>query len=169
MQQGDNWFDESLNKVVEKYVPSCICPALSPPAQYSWRGIGVFLCIFSPHLPDARGLGFFIHRRWMWRKILATASLFAHGLSADVVEEDFPWSRRLILIRALHILIRALHIHSPERRYVLSLSASDHTGSTWLSAFNDEGLKLLGGTTADQLNVIWLFSCQSLWGAMLGS
>lgn len=44
-------------------------------------------------------------------------------------------------------------IDNPERRYVLSLSASDHTGSSWLSAFNDEGITLLNGTTADQLNV----------------
>lgn len=43
-------------------------------------------------------------------------------------------------------------IDNPERRYVLSLSASDHTGSSWLSAFNDEGITLLNGTTADQLN-----------------
>ena len=42
-------------------------------------------------------------------------------------------------------------IDNPERRYVLSLSASDHTGSNWFSAFNDEGIKLLG-QTADQLN-----------------
>lgn len=43
---------------------------------------------------------------------------------------------------------------SPERRYVMSLSVSDHTGSTWLSCFNDEGLKLLNGITADQMNVL---------------
>jgi len=43
-------------------------------------------------------------------------------------------------------------IDNPERRYVLSLSASDHTGSAWFSAFNDEGMKLLGSKTADEMN-----------------
>jgi hypothetical protein len=43
---------------------------------------------------------------------------------------------------------------SPERRYVMSLSVSDHTGSSWLSCFNDEGLKLLNGITADKMNVL---------------
>merc|ERR1712216_720538 len=42
-------------------------------------------------------------------------------------------------------------IDNPERRYVMSLSVSDHTGSHWLSAFNEQGLVLLGGTTADEL------------------
>ena len=36
----------------------------------------------------------------------------------------------------------------------MSLCASDCTGSNWFSAFNDEGIKLLNGVTADQLNVV---------------
>lgn len=38
-----------------------------------------------------------------------------------------------------------------ERRYILSIVASDHTGSTWLSGFNDQGIKIMGNTTADAL------------------
>ena len=38
----------------------------------------------------------------------------------------------------------------PQYRYILSCTASDHTGSQWLSAFNDVGVQLIG-YTADQL------------------
>jgi replication factor A1 len=37
------------------------------------------------------------------------------------------------------------------RRYVMSISMSDHTGSNWFSLFNEHGEKLLGGITAQQL------------------
>eukprot|EP01116_Phalansterium_solitarium_P017308 TRINITY_DN4229_c0_g2_i1.p1 TRINITY_DN4229_c0_g2~~TRINITY_DN4229_c0_g2_i1.p1 ORF type:complete len:652 (-),score=238.32 TRINITY_DN4229_c0_g2_i1:174-2129(-) len=36
-----------------------------------------------------------------------------------------------------------------EERYVLSLAAADHTGSSWLSAFNDQGIVLLGKTASE--------------------
>eukprot|EP00961_Rhodomonas_salina_P014949 200797-Rhodomonas_salina.2 len=39
-----------------------------------------------------------------------------------------------------------------ERRYVLSLSCSDLTGSHWFSAFDDQGKALLG-KSADELQV----------------
>ena len=38
------------------------------------------------------------------------------------------------------------------RRYILSCCASDHTGQVWLSLFNDQAEKLLGGVTANDLN-----------------
>jgi replication factor A1 len=39
------------------------------------------------------------------------------------------------------------------RRYILSCCVSDHTGQVWLSLFNDQAEKLLGGVTANELNV----------------
>lgn len=38
------------------------------------------------------------------------------------------------------------------RRYVMSISMSDHTGSNWFSLFNEHAEKLLGGVTAQQLH-----------------
>ena len=38
-----------------------------------------------------------------------------------------------------------------ERRYILSMVCSDHTGSSWLSAFNDQAIKIMGGITADEM------------------
>lgn len=37
-------------------------------------------------------------------------------------------------------------------RYILSLMVCDHSGSTWLTAFNEAAQALLGGVTADQMN-----------------
>ena len=89
VQQGDNWFDESLNKVIDKYAPVSAV-----------------------------------------RMHLASCPLF--NVRQKLLAEIFM-------------------VCSPERRYVMSLSVSDHTGSHWLSAFNEQGLVLLGGTTADEL------------------
>jgi replication factor A1 len=36
-------------------------------------------------------------------------------------------------------------------RYIISLTASDYTGTTWLTVFNEQGEMLLGGTKADYL------------------
>lgn len=37
-------------------------------------------------------------------------------------------------------------------RYILSLTMSDQTGKTWVTAFNDVAEPLLGGKTANQLH-----------------
>ncbi|KAJ3030886.1 Replication factor A protein 1 [Rhizophlyctis rosea] len=38
----------------------------------------------------------------------------------------------------------------PTFRYMMSVSISDHTGQTWVTAFNDQAQQLLGGVTADE-------------------
>lgn len=44
----------------------------------------------------------------------------------------------------------ATHDHY-KPRYVLSLNANDHSGSSWLTCFNDTASDVLNGTTADDL------------------
>jgi len=41
-----------------------------------------------------------------------------------------------------------------QRRYILSAQFSDATGKQWMTIFNDEGEKLMGGKTADDLNML---------------
>jgi replication factor A1 len=36
-------------------------------------------------------------------------------------------------------------------RYILSVTANDHTGNSWLTLFNESAIELLNGTTAAQL------------------
>ena len=40
-------------------------------------------------------------------------------------------------------------IETPTKRYILSVQAADATGSSWLSAFNDQAEQLLGRTADD--------------------
>lgn len=39
----------------------------------------------------------------------------------------------------------------PEYRYIMSVSAADHTGQLWLSCFDDTGRVVMGGKSADEL------------------
>lgn len=39
----------------------------------------------------------------------------------------------------------------PEHRYILSMTLADHTGTTWVTAFNDIAKDFLGGKTADSV------------------
>jgi len=39
----------------------------------------------------------------------------------------------------------------PEHRYILSMTLADHSGTTWVTAFNDISTELLGGQTADSV------------------
>jgi len=39
----------------------------------------------------------------------------------------------------------------PEHRYILSMTLADHTGTTWVTAFNDIAKDMLGGKTADNV------------------
>ena len=42
-------------------------------------------------------------------------------------------------------------IQNPQRRYIMSASIKDHTGSTLATFFDDQAKQLLGGKTADEL------------------
>jgi len=47
------------------------------------------------------------------------------------------------------VLVRSRNL--TKARYILSVTGADHTGATWLSAFNEQGIQLLG-KTADELH-----------------
>lgn len=38
------------------------------------------------------------------------------------------------------------------KRYILSMTLSDHTGKAWVTVFNNDAEPLLKGRTADELN-----------------
>lgn len=38
-----------------------------------------------------------------------------------------------------------------EFRYIMTITANDHTGSSWLTMFNEAGQELLNGVTASRL------------------
>jgi replication factor A1 len=40
-----------------------------------------------------------------------------------------------------------------KRRFILSLTMNDHTGQDWFSAFDSVAQPMLGGHTADELNL----------------
>ena len=50
----------------------------------------------------------------------------------------------LSLPKTLNFTLRCGHAGAPAWRYMLSMTLADHTGSTWVTAFNDEAAALLG-------------------------
>lgn len=50
-------------------------------------------------------------------------------------------ARKVSTSRAIGLVKFLVTTHA--RRYILTLTASDHTGSLWLSCFNDQGKSIL--------------------------